>query len=105
MVVDDPSQDPELPQDARLDSLDERLKRAQHEEAVRTGKARPADSNEQLGQRVLSYLIGGLLGGTLLGWLLDRLLGTWPVLFISLMVLGTVGGFWSIIKMSSRKPQ
>ncbi len=105
MAVDDPSQDPELPQDARLDSLDERLRRAQHEEAVRTGKARPADANEQLGQRVLSYLIGGLLGGTLLGWLLDRLLGTWPVLFISLMVLGTVGGFWSIIKMSSGAPK
>ncbi len=105
MVVDDPSQDPELPQDARLDSLEERLKRAQHEEAVRTGKARPADANEQLGHRVLSYLMGGLFGGMLLGWLLDRWLGTWPVLFISLMVLGTVGGFWSIIKMSSRKPQ
>ena len=104
MAVEDPSQDPELPQDARLGSLDERLRRAQHEEAVRTGKAPRADANEQLGQRVLSYLIGGLLGGTLLGWLLDRLLGTWPVLFISLMVLGTVGGFWSIIKMSSRKP-
>ena len=104
MTENEPRQDPELPEDPRLTSLDERLKRAQHEEAVRTGKARPADANEQLGQRVLSYLIGGLLGGTLLGWLLDRWLGTWPVLFISLMVLGTVGGFWSIIKMSSRKP-
>jgi ATP synthase protein I len=103
MAVDDPSQDPELPQDARLDSLEERLRRAQQQEDLRTGKAPPADANEQMGQKALSYLIGGLLGGTLLGWLLDRWLGTWPVLFISLMVLGTIGGFWSIIKMSSRK--
>ncbi len=62
MAAEDPSQDPELPQDARLGSLDERLRQAQHEEAVRTGKAPRADANEQLGQRVLSTLIGGLLG-------------------------------------------
>ena len=63
-----------------------------------------ADANEQLGNRVLSTLIGGLVGGTLIGWLLDRWLGTAPVLLITLMVLGTVGGFWSIIKMSTRRP-
>ena len=50
---------------------------------------------------ILATLIGGLLGGTLIGWALDRLLGTWPVLFIALMVLGTASGFWSIIKMSN----
>jgi ATP synthase protein I len=104
MVSDEPGQDPKLPPDARLDSLEERLERAKREEAIRTGRGDAADANEQLGNRVLSYLIGGLLGGTLIGWLLDRWLGTWPVLFISLMVLGTVGGFWSIIKMSMRKP-
>lgn len=103
MVVDDPSQDPELPQDARLGSLDERLRGAQQQEALRTGKGRSADPNERLGQRVLSYLIGGLLGGTLLGWLFDRWLGTWPVLFITFMVLGTAGGMWSIIKLANRK--
>ena len=103
MAEEETGQDPKLPPDARLDSLEERLERAQREEAVRTGKAPSADANEQLGQRVLSYLIGGLLGGTLIGWLLDRLLGTWPMLFITLMVLGTAGGFWSIIKMSMQK--
>ena len=103
MVVDDPSRDPELPEDARLDSLEERLRHAQQQEELRNRRMSGSDKNEQLGQRVLSYLIGGLLGGTLLGWLFDRLLGTWPVLFITLMVLGTVGGFWSIIKMSAGK--
>jgi len=104
MMEDETGQEPKSPQDARLDSLDERLQRAQAKEAERTGQAHKADANEQLGQRVLSTLLGGLLGGTLIGWLLDRWLGTGPVLLIVLMVLGTVGGFWSIIKLSSRRP-
>jgi ATP synthase protein I len=103
MAEEETGQDPKLTPDARLDTLEQRLERAQRVEAVRRGDSPPADANEQLGQRVLSYLIGGLLGGTLIGWLLDRLLGTWPVLFISLMVLGTAGGFWSIIKLSMQK--
>ncbi len=100
MVEDEPGQVPKLPEDARLDSLEQRLDRAETAEAKRVGRAPAADANEQLGNRVLSLLIGGLVGGTLIGWLLDRWLGTEPVLLITLMVLGTVGGFWSIIKMS-----
>ena len=104
MVEDEPGQVPKLPEDARLDSLEQRLERAETAEAKRTGRAPAADANEQLGNRVLSTLIGGLVGGTLIGWLLDRWLGTAPVLLITLMVLGTVGGFWSIIKLSTRRP-
>lgn len=104
MVKDEPGQVPKLPEDARLDSLEQRLERAETAEAKRTGRAPAADANEQLGNRVLSTLIGGLVGGTLIGWLLDRWLGTAPVLLLTLMVLGTVGGFWSIIKMSTRRP-
>ena len=100
MVKDEPGQVPKLPEDARLDSLEQRLDRAETAEAKRTGRAPAVDANEQLGNRVLSLLVGGLVGGTLIGWLLDRWLGTEPVLLITLMVLGTVGGFWSIIKMS-----
>ncbi len=104
MAADETGQDPSA-QDARLDSLEQRLARAQSEEAARTGKtARPADANEQLGNRVLSTLIGGLVGGALIGWVLDRLFHTGHVLLIVFLVLGTVGGFWSIIKMSSRRP-
>jgi len=100
-----PGQDPKLPEDARLDTLDERIRQAQAEEAVRTGQARKgADRNEQLGNRVLSYLIGGLAGGALIGWVLDRLFGTSPLLLISLLILGTVGGFWNIIKISTQRP-
>jgi ATP synthase protein I len=103
MVEEGPGQDDRLPADARLDRLEERVAEAQRKEAVRTGKGPAPDASEQLGQRVLATLIGGLLGGTLIGWVLDQLLGTWPVLFITLMVLGTASGFWSIIKMSNTK--
>ena len=105
MAEDGSGQDPKLPEDARLDALNERIRRAQADEAIRTGQARPAaDRNEQLGNRVLSYLIGGLAGGALIGWVLDRLFGTSPLLLISLLILGTVGGFWNIIKISTKRP-
>ncbi len=105
MAESEPGQAPKLPEDARLASLDERLRQAQADEAVRTGQTRkPADRNEQLGNRVLSYLIGGLAGGALIGWVLDRMLGTSPWLLISLLVLGTAGGFWNIIKISTQRP-
>lgn len=106
MAEERPGQDPGLPEDARLDSLDERIRRAQADEAMRTGGARKAaDKNEQLGNRVLSYLIGGLAGGALIGWVLDRLFGTSPLLLILLLILGTVGGFWNIIKLANRRPK
>ena len=101
MAEDSEQQDDRLPPDARLDRLEERLAEAQRKEAQRTGKGPAPDANEQLGNRVLATLIGGLVGGTLIGWLLDQLLGTWPMLFITLMVLGTASGFWSIITMSN----
>jgi len=105
MTEEETRRDQKLPEDARLGSLEERLRRAQAEEAERTGQARrAADRNEQLGNRVLSYLIGGLAGGALIGWVLDRLLGTSPWLLITLLVLGTIGGFWNIIKISTRRP-
>ncbi len=101
MVEDRGGQDDRLPADARLDLLEQRLAEARAKEDLRTGKGPPANASEQLGNRVLATLIGGLLGGTLIGWLLDQLFGTWPMLFITLMVLGTASGFWSIIKMSN----
>jgi ATP synthase protein I len=104
MAESDPGQDPSS-QDARLDSLDERLKRAQRAEAERRGRAR-SDPDEQyrLGNRVLSYLIGGPLGGALIGWVLDRWLGTFPWLMLILLFLGIAAGFRSIIKLSNRRP-
>ena len=105
MQEDEPGRDPKLSEDARLTSLEERLRQAQADEAVRTGRARKTtDPSYQLGNRVLSYLIGGIAGGALIGWLLDRWLGTSPWLLLSLLFLGTVAGFRNIIRISSKRP-
>ena len=97
--------DPKPPRDARFTSLDERLKRAQEAEAARTGNDRkPADRNEQLGSRVLSYLIAGLGGGALIGWVLVSWFDTLPFFLLLLMFLGTAAGFRNIIKISSKRP-
>ena len=104
MAADETGQDPKSLADSRLDSLEERLERAKAEEAVRTGKAPKADGNEQLGQKVLSLLIGGLAGGALIGWVLDKAFGTDGLLLVVGLVLDTVGGFWSIIKIANRRP-
>jgi F0F1-type ATP synthase assembly protein I len=41
----------------------------------------------------------------LIGWVLDKLFHTGHVLLIVFLVLGTVGGFWSIFKLASQKPE
>ena len=93
---------PKLPEDGRIDSLEERLRRAQEREAQRTGSDRPPpDKNEAAGTRVLSYLLGGLFGGGLVGWTVDRLFDTGNVALVVGLVLGIVGGFWSIIRFST----
>lgn len=104
MVEDETGQDPKSPQDARLDTLEQRLSQAQQQEAARTGRAPRADANEQLGQRVLSTLIGGLAGGALIGWVLDRWFGTGHLLLVVCLVLGMIGSFWSIFKIANRRP-
>ena len=105
MQENEPGQDPKLPEDSRLVSLEERLKRAQAEEAERTGKTRkPVDESYRMGNLVLSYLIGGPAGGALIGWLLDRWLNTSPWLLLLLMGLGIVVAFRNIFRISSKRP-
>ena len=103
MTDNDSPQGPGLPEDARLSSLDERLRQARQEEAVRTGAHRP-DPNVRLGQRVLGELIGAPFGGGLIGWLLDRWLGTTPLFLLSLLFLGFAVGIRNIIRLSRTPP-
>ena len=107
MQEDDPGQDPKSPQDARLASLDERLARAQAEEAERTGRqgTEPAASYYRSpAYRVLSVLIGYPAGSALIGWLIDRWAGTrWVVLVM--LFLGFGAAIWEVWKMSKQKPE
>src|SRR5437764_2550310 len=71
-------EDPKLPPDARLGSLDERLDRLQEEEAKRARKVQP-DRNRQFGQRMAAQMIGAPAGGLLFGLGLDTLFKTKPL--------------------------
>jgi ATP synthase protein I len=103
MAENEPGLEP-LPEDARLQSLDERLRRAKSEEAIRTGVAETkSDADYRLGNRVLAELIGGMVGGAVIGATLDWLLGTSPWLLLILLFLGIVSAFRNIIRISNQR--
>lgn len=103
MAENEPGLDP-LKEDARITSLNERLARARSDEAIRKGEGRDkGEASYRLGSRVLSLLIGGLVGGALIGWLLDRLLGTSPWLLLAMLFLGIASAFRNIMKISNQR--
>lgn len=106
MTTDEPGRDPDGAEDARLQSLDERLRSAQNDEAVRLGKARgkPSKGYSQ-GNRVLAELIGAPAGGALIGWSLDRWLGTSPWILLALLFLGFGVGIRNILRISRERPE
>ena len=99
MTEDENDEIPKLPPDARLESLDERLDRAQRREAEEVNKNR-VDPNMRVTQLVIGYLIGGPLGGGLLGWGLDSLFGTKPWLTLVMLFLGFGVGVRSILRIA-----
>lgn len=106
MTQSDPAQDP-IGEDSRITSLQERLDRAEHADAIRTGRNQVgvADENYRLGNRVLAELVGSLAGGVLIGWLLDRLFGTSPWLLLAFLFLGIIVAFRNIIRISTKRPK
>jgi ATP synthase protein I len=108
MAEDGPRQDPKSPQDARLASLDERLRRAQAGEAERTGKAeRVPDRGQDQGMRILSVLVGYPLGSALIGWGIDRAIGSrWVVLVMLFLGFGAaIREVWKISQASPKPAQ
>lgn len=92
-------------EDPRITSLNRRLDAAKRGEAIRTGKGDVEQGKVYSpGNRILSLLIGGPVGGAVIGWSLDRLFGTAPVLLLVLMALGVVVAFRNIIKVSRERP-
>jgi len=90
MAVDEPGQEPMTPQDQRLSSLDERLKRAERLEAERTGRVSPESQRviRSAGMRILQDLVGLPLGGALIGWVVDSWLETRPWVMLAMLFLG-----------------
>lgn len=104
MSDDDPARQP-VGEDARIDTLEERLKAAQKRESDRNRpKAQATDANYKLGNRVLAELLGGLLGGAAIGWVIDRLADTSPWGLLIMLFIGIGVAFRNIIRISSRRP-
>ena len=99
MAEDEPWQDPELPKDARLSSLDERLREARLAEAQRNATPKP-DGDYRQGMRVLGELIGPPFGGAVFGLVLDSCLGTGRWLFLVLLFVGFGIGIRNVVRIS-----
>lgn len=99
MAADQAPQDPELPEDSRLDSLEERLRHAQQEEAKRTGKAVP-NPTTRVWQLMFSHLVGAPAGGGILGWGLDSLFGTFPLFFLLMLFFGFGVGVRNVVRIT-----
>ena len=105
MATDETGQDPKLPPDARLESLEQRLDRLQQAEAKRTGAARP-DPTTRVWQLMFSHLIGAPFGGAVVGWGVDSLVlafsghRTFPLFTLVMLFLGFGVGVVNVMRIS-----
>lgn len=95
---------PTSSRDARLNSLDERLNRAEKVEDKRRPVIDATANVRASGARALQGLVGMPLGGALIGWLLDRLAGTAPWIMLALMFTGFAGAVLDMIRISKSRP-
>lgn len=105
MAENEPGQDPGLPEDARLTSLDKRVKQAQLEDDLRAGRgSRTERPGEVQGQRVLSVLIGYPAGSALIGWLIDQWAGTRGI-WVAMLFVGFGLAMREVWKISKSGPR
>ncbi|HUE79499.1 MAG TPA: AtpZ/AtpI family protein [Sphingomicrobium sp.] len=103
MATDETGQDPKLPPDARLGSLEERLERVQAAEAKRIHKAVP-NPTTRIWQQMFGHLVGAPAGGGIIGWGLDSLFGTFPTLFLLMLFVGFGVGVVNVLRVSKTPP-
>ena len=103
MATDETGQDPKLPPDARLDSLERRLDRQQEAEAKRTYPAMP-NPTTRVWQLMFGHLVGAPVGGGVIGWGLDSLFGTFPTLFLIMLFVGFGVGVVNVMRVSKTPP-
>lgn len=104
MAEDETGEAPKLPPDARLDSLDERLERAQRAEAKRT-EVRQPNPGTRVAQQAFGHLIGAPVGGAVIGWGLDSLAAvagyqTFPLFLLLMLFLGFGVGVRNVIRIT-----
>jgi ATP synthase protein I len=105
MAENEPELEP-LGEDARITSLDERLKQAHREEEDRTGK-RAAGMRvvQTAGTKILSDLVGIPLGCAVIGYVLDRLFGTLPWILLGMLFLGFGIAVRSVLRDAKQPPE
>jgi ATP synthase protein I len=108
MATDENDEVAKLPPDARLDSLERRLERAQQVEAKRTHKAQP-NPTDRIWGLMFGHLIGAPVGGAVVGWGLDSLAAlfgyqTFPLFMILTLFLGFAAGVMNVIRISKTPP-
>ena len=107
MAGDERDEDPKLPPDARLESLDERLEHLQQVEAKRTHRAEP-NPGDRLWQQLFGHLVGAPVGGAVIGWGLDSLAGlfghrTFPLFFLLMLFFGFGVGVRNVVRITSTR--
>ena len=105
MAEDEPWQDPKSPQDARLASLDERLRQAQADEAARAGPTSGAGrKGHDQGMRILSVLVMYPVGSALIGYAIDSFAGT-KAIWVAMLFVGFGLAMWEVWKISQQRPE
>ena len=109
MTANEPDEAPEVREDPRLSSLEDRLKDLHRAEAERTASVgQPAAMTGRgagQGQRVLSALIGAPLGAALIGWVADKGLGTAPAGLLIMLFLGFGAAISQVIRISNERAE
>jgi ATP synthase protein I len=105
MAESEPRQDPDSTEDARLTSLDERLRRAQAEEERRVGggESKTTPYYRSPGYRVLSVLISYPLGSAMIGFAIDYFAQTRGV-WVAMLFVGFGLAIWEVWKISKQPP-
>jgi ATP synthase protein I len=109
MAEDETGEAPKLPPDARLDSLDQRLERAQQAETKRT-EVRQQSPGNRIAQQAFGHLVGAPVGGAVIGWGLDSLAAlagreTFPLLTLLMLFFGFGVGVRNVMRITkSRTP-
>lgn len=90
---------------ARLERLKGALEERRRREP-RRGDAEDVSASStgralNLGMRVLSEFVAGIIVGGGIGLLLDRWLSTAPIFLIVFVAIGTATGFWNVYRLAA----
>ncbi|QUS36612.1 AtpZ/AtpI family protein [Falsirhodobacter algicola] len=86
------------PDPDRMRALEARLAKARGAPVKRTGQAGEAFSSGEIGWRMITELVAGLLIGFGIGYGLDVLLGTLPLCLIVFTLLGFAAGIRTMMR-------